>query len=220
MRTLALLLLLSAPSRAAFFARPAEVRVSIPAASMAPAPIVQTIAPLAGGAFAVNGAPAPSLGFGDFKAVMIHPQTPDLAVKVFRGKWGPGPAEKDGELKQLALLPAAAAPRVVEHGVTDVDGKPTAYLVQERVNGLTLDTPTPTKLAEVRKLFNRLAKAGVEIADAKSATKLRANIMVGETRSGGFGAYLVDPDVVRSEKSARELSAFYDGLVDKIASER
>lgn len=220
MRFAALFLVLASPSSAAFFSRPAEMRVAIPLAAMAPAPIIQSIAPLSGGGFAVNGFPAAALGFGDFKAVVMHPQSPELAVKVFRDRWTPGVAEKESELKQLALLPAAAAPRVVEHGVTDVAGRPTAYLVQERVSGLTLQNPTPMKLAEVRKLFERLTKARVEIADGKSAVKLRANIMVGETSSGGFGAYLVDPDVTRSDKSDGELRSFYDGLLEKIAAGR
>ncbi len=148
------------------------------------------------------------------------PQAPALALKIFHDRWTPGVAEKASELKQLALLPAAAAPRVIEHGVTDVAGKPTAYIVQERVSGYTLKNPTPMKLEEVRKLFERLTKARVEIADSASANKLRANIMVGETRSGGYGAYLVDPDVTRSDKSERELRAFYDGLLDKIVDGR
>lgn len=214
------MLALAAPSQAAFFARPAEVRVAIPAAAVAPAAIVQTIAPLAGGLYAINGAPAAALGFGSFKEVVAHPQAPELAVKLFQDKWTPGVAEKRRELGQLALLPASAVPRVVEHGVTDVGGKPTAYLVQERVDGLTLRNPTPLKLAEVRKLFGRLTKARLELGDDKSALKLRENIMVGETRSGGFGAYLVDPDVERSDKSERELRAYYDGVLDKIVTGR
>ena len=219
MKAFVLALMLAVPSQAAFLSRAQPVSLRIPAAAASAAPAVQSLS-LTGGVYAVNGLKATELGFGCFKTVVMHPQAPEAVVKVFSDKYGSGVAEKTRELAQLALLPPAAVPAVLAHGVTDVGGKPTAFLVQEKVNGLTLDRPTPSKLAEVKSLFERLAKARVEIADAESAVKLRQNIMVGETRSGGWGAYLVDPDVTKSDKSDRELRAFYDGLYAKIVSGR
>jgi hypothetical protein len=221
MKALALALLLAAPSQAAFLFRAQPVTLNIPsaAASAAAPQAVQSLS-MMGGAYSVNGLKATELGFGSFKTVVLHPQAPEAVVKIFSDKYGSGVTEKRNELAQLALLPPSAVPAVLAHGETKVDGKATAYLVQERVNGLTLERPTRTKLEEVKKLFERLAKARVEIADNASAIKLRQNIMVGETKSGGFGAYLVDPDVTKSDKSDRELRAFYDGLLTKIADGR
>lgn len=219
MKALALALMLAAPSQAAFFSRAQPVSLRIPAAAASAAPAVQSLS-LTGGVYAVNGLKAAELGFGCYKTVVMHPQAPEAVVKIFSDKYGSGVTEKRNELAQLALLPAAAAPAVLAHGETRMGGKTTAYLVQERVNGLTLERPTRTKLEEVKKLFDRLALARVEIADKDSVVKLRQNIMVGETKSGGFGAYLVDPDVVKSDKSDRELRAFYDGLYGRIASDR
>ena len=98
-----------------------------------------------------------------------------------------------------------------------VAGKPAGFIVQERVMGTTLEHAGPRKLAYVRDLFDRLAKAGIELGDTKSDVKLRENLMVGETRSGGWGAYVVDADLVGSRKSPAELKAFYDGLFERLS---
>lgn len=170
------------------------------------------------GGFTVNGAPAQRTGLGTYKDVLVHPQDPDLVVKVFGHNWAESIPEKRLEVANIRAVEAVgAAPRLVEQGALMVDGKPTGFLVQERVHGLTMERPTPTKLAETAKLFEKLKKAKVELVDVTSLRKLQANIMVGETRSGGFGAYLVDADLKTTEKSARELSAFYDGLQSRLA---
>lgn len=186
------------------------------AASPASAQPVKSIS-LEGG-FSVNGVSAQRAGLGTYKDVLVHPQDPDLVVKVFGHNWAESIPEKRLEVANIRLVePVGAAPRLVEQGALMVDGKPTGFLVQERVHGFTMERPTPTKLAETAKLFEKLKKAKVEMVDVTSLQKLQANIMVGETRSGGFGAYLVDADLKKSEMSARELSAFYDGLYTRLA---
>ncbi len=179
---------------------------------------VRSIELLPAGGYAINGAPAPVIGFGSFKDVVVHPRDPQLVVKVFNSQWGPSVAEKRLEVANIAALATAqAAPRLVEQGATMVKGKPTGFVVQERVSGLNLERPTPTKLAEVKTLFSRLVKARIELGDTASDSKLRQNIMVGETRSDGFGAYVIDADLVASRKSPEELKAFYAKLFDRLS---
>ncbi len=214
---LALASALASPSRAGLFSRPPE-RMAVPAPAVPPGLIVQTITPLTGGGFAVNGARAVTLWSGEAKEVVIHPKKPSLAVSIFRDHLAPAAASHAMELEQLALLPQAAAPRVLEHRVIEVSGKSTPYIAQERVRGVDLEHPTESKLSAVLDLFALLAKARVEIAGSKSAATLREMIKGGETESGGFGAYLVSPDVVASAKSERELRAIYDGLFRTIAA--
>jgi hypothetical protein len=179
---------------------------------------VRSIELLPGGSYQINALPAPYVGSGDFKEVLAHPRDSGLVVKVFYNKWAPSLPEKRLEVANIRALEAArAAPALVEHGATMVAGKPAGFVVQERVRGLTMERPTPTKLAEVDKLFKRLAKAGIELGDTKTDFKLRQNIMVGETRSGGFGAWVVDADLVDSKKTPEQLKAFYDGLFSRLS---
>lgn len=174
---------------------------------------------LPGRVYQVNGAPAQLLGFGTYKDVLVHPQDSGLVVKVFRNNLADGLTEKRAEVSALkTLVPIGAAPKLVDHGAVALNGAPTGFLVQERVRGLTLERPTPTKLAETKLLFQKLAKARVELVDVASLVKLRENIMVGETDSGGFQAWLVDPDIKKSERTAAELSKFYDGLLVRLAA--
>lgn len=171
------------------------------------------------GGFSVNGVSAQRIGLGTYKDVLVHPADPDLVVKVFGHNWAPSIPEKRLEVANIGLVaPARAAPRLVEQGAMMVDGKPTGYLVQERVHGTDLSRPTPAKLAETRKLFDKLKARRVELVDVTSLSKLRANIMVGRTRSDGFGAYVVDADLKTTTKSAAELSAFYDGLLTRLSA--
>lgn len=199
--------------------RPRTIECNIPSIR-AGAGLVQTV-DVSAGKYRVNGLPAVDLGSGNSKDVVMHPQNPDLVVKVFHGRWLESLPEKRLEQSQIALLaPARLTPRLVEHGAVMVGGKPTGYIVQEKVSGLTLERPTPSKLAEVRKLFDKLVKARLEVVDAQKPGKMRQNIMVGETKSDGWGAYLVDPDVVASQKSEKELRAFYDGVYAGIVGGR
>lgn len=169
------------------------------------------------GSYRVNGVPAVTLGFGTYKDVLTHPENPDYVVKVFRGNLSDPVAEHAREQAVLARLqPIGAVPAVAGAGAARSSGKSAPYLVQERVRGLDLTRPTPTKLEETAKLFDKLKKARVELTDT-SLNKLRQNIMVGETRSGGFGAWLVDADAQASGKTAGELGAFYDGLLQQLA---
>jgi hypothetical protein len=174
---------------------------------------------LPGRIYQVNGAPAQLLGFGTYKDVLIHPAQSDLVVKVFRNNFGDSLAEKRAEVKALAtLVPLGAAPKLVEQGAVSLNGKPTGFLVQERVRGLSLERPTPAKLAETKLLFDKLRRAGIQMVDVDSIIKLRENIMVGETASGGFQAWLVDPDIKQTEMSSREMASFYDGLLRRLSA--
>jgi hypothetical protein len=171
--------------------------------------------------YSVNGRPAPSVGSGDFKEVVAHPEDPELVVKVFYSKWASSVPEMRREAADVALLSAlGAAPALIESGSVSLRGRPTGFLVQERVRGSTLETPTAAKLRETRALFARLADAGLEMTDTASAFKLRTNVMVGSTRSGGTRAWLVDPEVRRSRLSPARLRAFYEVLLDRIVRER
>ena len=199
--------------------RPRTIDCNITAIS-AGAGLVRTV-DVAAGKYQVNGLPAADLGFGNSKDVVMHPQNPDLVVKVFHGRYLESIPEKRLEQSQIALLaPARLTPRLVEQGALMVGGKPTGYIVQEKVSGLTLERPTASKLAEVRKLFDKLVAARLEVVDGALPAKMRQNIMVGETKSDGWGAYLVDPDVVKSQRSEKELRAFYDGVYNGIVSGR
>ena len=175
----------------------------------------------AGGKYLVNSRAAERLGFGSFKDVLLHPEDPGLDVKVFYREFRHQSSldEKRLEVRNIRLLEkAGATPRLVEQGGVAMRGRDIGYVVQERVRGATLETATPAKLREVRRLFDKLAAAGLEIADADRPFKLRQNIMVGETDSGGFAAYLVDADLVLPAKTRGELKAFYDRVYASLVS--
>lgn len=182
------------------------------------APLVRSIG-LHGGGYAINGLPAAYLGSGDFKEVLRLPDNPGLVVKVFYADKASSAPEMRREVAALqALAPLAVAPRLVEQGARTVRGQEAGYLVQERVRGSTLENRvTAEKLAHVRALFETLRAAGLELTDTAMDFKLKANIMVGTTRSGPRQAYLVDPSFKATDKNAAQLGAFYDGLLARIA---
>lgn len=187
------------------------------AAPAGAAPRVVSIA-RAGQGFRINGLPARVIGSGDFKEVLLHPQDPDLVVKLFYAKRGSSVPELKRELADIARL-GPATPALVQHGVAKLDGGEAGFLVQERVHGLTLARPTPSKLRELRGLFAELAARKLAMSDVRSVWKMRENLMVGQTKSGGWRAYLVDPEVEPvPEASAKSLSAFYDGLYRRVES--
>lgn len=168
--------------------------------------------------YVVNGLPSLMLGLGTYKDVLMHPQDPDFVVKVFRNNMAPSLPEQRAELASVRQLqPAGAVPTLIGSGVAQVAGETRGYLVQERVHGLDLTRPTAIKLQETRALFSKLKKARVELVDVESLEKLRSNIMVGETKSGGFGAYLVDADIKPTDKTSAQLGAFYDGLLRRLS---
>lgn len=170
------------------------------------------------GGFSVNGIPTQSLGLGTYKQVLLHPQDPELVVKLFVSPFAESLPEKRREVRDIrALEPHGAAPKMTEQGAIAIDGKPVGFVVQERVRGYDLKNPTPTKIQETAKLFAKLKNAKVTLADGANLHKLRENIMVGETRSGGFGAYLVDADLQSTTKTKAELDAYYDGLLSALA---
>lgn len=188
------------------------------AASAFAAEPVRSIELLPGPSFLINGAYASPLGSGDFKTALVHPADPQLAVKVFSDKWTPSIQEKRLEVANIRALEAArAVPKLVEQGALMVGGKPTGYLVQERVMGSNLEQTGPKKLAHVRDLFDRLAAAGIELGDVESDLKLRQNIMVGTTRSGGWGAWVIDADLAATKRSPEALRAFYDRLFARLS---
>lgn len=174
---------------------------------------------LHGGLYAINGLPAAYIGSGDFKEVLMLPASPGLVVKVFYAKNESSAPDMRREAAALKVLePLAVAPRLIEQGARTIRGQEAGYLVQERVRGSTLENRvTAEKLAHVRKLFETLRKAGLELTDTAMDFKLRANIMVGTTASGPKQAYLVDPSFKATDKTEAELRAFYDGLHDRIA---
>jgi hypothetical protein len=185
--------------------------------SLNAAPPVRSIA-MVGDGYVINGAPAAGIGSGDFKEVLLHPADPGLVVKVFYNKWTSSVPEKRLEVANIArLAPLNATPKLIEEGAVSMGGKPAGFLVQERVIGTTMERAMPEKLAHVRDLFKRLAAGGVELGDTKTDFKLRENIMVGRTRSGGMGAWVVDADLVDSKKSPEELKEFYDGLFARLS---
>lgn len=189
--------------------------VALPALNAAPP--VRSIE-MIGDGYLINGAPAAGIGSGDFKEVLLHPADPSLVVKVFYNKWTSSVPEKRLEVSNIErLTPLRATPKLIEEGAVSLKGKPAGFLVQERVMGTTMERPTPEKLAQVKNLFNRLAKGRVELGDTKTDFKLRSNIMVGSTRSGGMGAWVVDADLIDSKKSPEELREFYAGLFDRLS---
>lgn len=186
--------------------------------SSAGATSVQSIR-LRGDAYAINGRQAAYAGSGDFKEVLVHPADAALVVKVFYAKAASSVPELRREAAALkALEPLGVSPRLIEQGAVTLRGQKAGYLVEERVQGSTLEGRlTPSKLRSVRALFDKLLSGGLELTDVALDFKLRENIMVGTTRSGPAQAYLVDPAVQPSEKSAAELAAFYDGLLARLA---
>ena len=118
------------------------------------------------------------------------------------------------------LEKAGATPRLTEAGALALDRRTMGYLVVERVRGRNLAVMTPAKREAVQKLFSTLLRAGLELGDTKSISKVRQNIMVGETRSGGFKAYVVDADLERSSKSRAELAKFYADLLESLGGGR
>lgn len=190
------LLLAAAPAQAAVWARAARaLGISRPARPV----LVRSIG-RSGEGYLVNGQPAPLLGFGNFKTALAHPGDSELTVKVF-DRPGANEFEQARESQNVRRLEASgAAPRLLEEGA--------GYLVQERVRGRGLGRLDPTGRRAVRRLLLALAEAGVELAD----DRYRENIMVGETRSGGYGAYLVDADVRVSGLSREQLRADYEAM--------
>lgn len=205
-----------APLPAAMSAPRAAPVAVMPAASPLPVASIES----RGDDFAVNGRAARYVGSGDFKEVVRHPTDPDLVVKIFYAKWASSVPESLREAADVRRLePLGVVPALVQHGTAVLRGQEAGFLVQERVHGTTLDhAVTPAKLDYTRELFDRLAAAGLELTDVRSAFKLRTNIMVGSTRSGGFKAYLVDPEVKRSRRSPAALRQFYDALLARIAA--
>jgi hypothetical protein len=193
--------------------------LTVPAAA---APVTSIIA-VPGQGYTVNGVQTQMLGFGSFKDVVVHPANQDLVVKVFPGRMGSnGIQEKRWEVYALKKLePIGATPKLVEAGAVSLNGThrgmPAGYMVQERVHGQTIeDRPSEEAKILTRNLFERLKKAGVELVDAENIHKMRQNIMVGDTASGGRRSWLVDPDIRESDKSAAQLAAYYDGLHTKL----
>ena len=166
-----------------------------------------------GGRFAVNDVPAVTLSLGTYKTALIHPQDPALLVKVFQPGWADPAQEQRRELADIARL-GPLTPRLVLSGTANA----IPYVVVERVDGLNLERPTPIKLEETRALFLKLRRAGLKMSDVESLVKLRQNLMVGSTRSGGFQGWLVDPEVSSGRHGAAELAAFYDGLERRLSA--
>jgi hypothetical protein len=210
----------SAPALAPLPAAMDAPRTAPVAAVSAPAPLPVSSVESRGDDFAVNGRAARYVGSGDFKEVVGHPTDPDLVVKIFYAKWASSVPESRREAADIRLLePLGVVPVLVQHGTAELRGQDAGFIVQERVHGTTLDHAlTPGKLQYTRELFERLAAAGLELTDVRSTFKLRTNIMVGSTRSGGYKAYLVDPEVARSRRSPAALRRFYDELLARIAA--
>src|SRR5579859_2255801 len=103
---------------------------------------VRSIAVGRGDYYLINRRPAPYLGSGDYKEVLMHPDSADHVVKVFYGKNGQSVPEQRRELRKIRLLaPLGLTPPVVEQGAVKLQKKPTGYVVAERVHGNTLEKP-------------------------------------------------------------------------------
>ncbi len=179
---------------------------------------------LEGGKLYIQGRPAASLGAGTYKETFEIPHAPDFVLKLFTSRLlrpEENLPEKRREVENTRRLEkAGATPRLTESGALSLDRRTMGYLVVERVRGRNLAVMTPAKREAVRKLFSDLLKAGLELDDVKSLAKVRQNIMVGETRSGGFKAYVVDADLKDSRKSRAELSKFYADLLESLGGDR
>lgn len=177
-----------------------------------------------GGKLFIQGRQAPSLGYGSFKETFEIPHSPDYVLKLFNSKLlrpADNLPEKRREVADTCRLERAqATPRLARSGALTLDGRTMGYLIVEKVGGRNLAVMTPAKLEAVRRLFADLARAGVELGDTLNLARLRQNIMVGETLSGGFKAYVVDADLAPSTKSRAELARFYRDLLESLGGER
>lgn len=177
-----------------------------------------------GGKLFIQGRQAPSLGYGSFKETFEIPHAPDYVLKLFSSKLlrpADNLPEKRREVSDTRRLERAqATPRLAGSGALTLDGRTMGYTIVEKVRGRNLAVMTPAKREAVRRLFEDLARAGIELYDTLNLAKLRQNIMVGDTLSGGFKAYLVDADLAASTKSRSELVRLYHDLLESLGGER
>ncbi len=173
-------------------------RIALPEASRSPVPLVRSIVRDSGDLL-INGKRATPLASGPSKVVVRFPDAPDFDVTIFGGR-----LEKKREMEKLDLLSLKIRPPVINHGQAAGEW----HLVQEHVHA-----GEPATLLEVYDLFRWLWSSGVEIVGGDSVLALGSKIEAGPTRSHSRRAYLVDPDVKRSEKTPSELWAFYEELL-------
>lgn len=136
----------------------------------------------------VNGKSVHEMGWGAFKRVVPHPDDPDYVVKLFVG-FGDSMSEmRSDHARSKETVAAGLTPRITSAGAVLVKGKPTGYIVQERVHGAVESQPGPGMKAA-------LSKRGLKLQDAEPMI-LAKNILKGRTLTGGERLWLVDPDVV------------------------
>lgn len=169
----------------------------------------------------INGQPAKLLGFGSFKDVYVHPSNSGYVVKIFKDISSRHTSldEKRLEAGNMRLLaPLKASPRLTSQGAFNFKGKPTGFIVTDRVIGSDLQVMSAEKLRMVVKLFDDLSRAGLEIGDSDRPLKLRQNIMTGSIGRTPPRAYLIDADLVISRKNPRELRAFYGRILASLSA--
>ncbi|HBT61059.1 MAG TPA: hypothetical protein DEB40_04885 [Elusimicrobia bacterium] len=174
------------------------------------------------GRILINGKPAKmfrdrEVKDGVTKEIYIHPDDPGLLVKIYNSPASlEGFERKNAKIEALGPLSAAGgAPKLIEHGEAPVQGKGLVYFyVEELVKGAKLlDLLIDNKpLEEVKKLFQRLIKAGLALlVPGPDQHWLLSHIMIGQTPSGGFRAYILGGTPERA--TAEELAAHYEMLL-------
>ena len=158
---------------------------------------------------------------------LAHPNDDALAVTIFHSPASLESDERKREaVERLAPLSAAGAgPRLVEHGEARVPGRGVVhFLVQEAVRGeaLARRSPEDRRGAEVSELLQKLERAGLAlVVPGPTARYLLERVVLGETASGGRGAYVVGASAKPAEPGvlAAHTSLLKSLLEPKTASE-
>ncbi len=184
--------------------------------------------------WAIGGKKAEYLDGGGFKDNLIHPESHEHLLTLFSqagaSREGGSRIERDREASRRAPLEVLGlAPRMVSKGMLEVQegakSRPAAYLIQERVFGVSLGRASAADLPKVRALFDTLVAARIRLEDR---VKMSENIMIGHTASRpGERAWVVDAGEAervptlswwdRLLKKPDPLRAYYDEVLRDIS---
>ncbi|MEK7744786.1 MAG: hypothetical protein AAB578_10410, partial [Elusimicrobiota bacterium] len=182
----------------------------------------------------IGGKKAEYLDGGGFKDILIHPKSHEHLLTLFTqagaSREGGSRIERDREAARRAPLEVLGlAPRMVSKGMLEVQegakSRPAAYLIQERVFGVSLGRASAADLPKVRTLFDALVAARIRLEDR---VKMLDNIMIGHTASRpGEQAWVVDageaervPPISWWDRLLRKpdpLRAYYDEVLRDIS---
>lgn len=169
-----------------------ELRVArlarLAAAPEGPAPIKTVAKGSTPTEWLINGKSVYEMGWGAFKRVVPHPEDPDYVVKLFVGFGDSMTEMRSDHARSKETIAAGVTPRITAAGALLFEGKPTGYIVQERVHDAVERQPDYA-------LKNSLGKIGLKLQDAEPMI-LGKNVLYGRTLTGGARLWLVDPDVV------------------------